>query len=131
MKPTKIVYWIATAIVSLMMVFSAYAYFTKPELKMAFQHLGFPDYFRVQLGTAKLIGAILLVAPVGKRIREWTYAGFAITFVSAFIAHMANGDAANHTMMPLLFLLVLIVSYVSYHRLQTTVRRPATVLQAS
>ncbi|TZF81352.1 DoxX family protein [Pedobacter sp. BS3] len=115
----KIFYWIPTAIVALMMIYSAYAYLTQPALKGAFHHLGYPDYFRVELALAKLIGAILLLVPVISRVKEWTYAGFAITFISAFIAHSASGDPLNYRLMPLIFLALLIVSYITYHKKQT------------
>ena len=116
MKSIKITYWITTVIVAGMMALSAFFYFTKPELIQAFRHLGFPDYFRIELAVAKLIGAVLLLAPVGSRIKEWAYAGFAITFVSAFIAHTASGDPMSNRMGPAIFLLLLIVSYITYHR---------------
>ena len=35
---------------------------------------------------------LLLLAPVPARLKEWAYAGFAITLVSALIAHFAVGD---------------------------------------
>jgi len=41
--------------------------------------LGFTDYFRVELAWAKLLGAVLLLAPVPARLKEWAYAAFAIT----------------------------------------------------
>jgi hypothetical protein len=40
----------------------------------------------VELAWAKLLGVVLLLAPVGSRLKEWAYAGFAITLVSALIA---------------------------------------------
>jgi len=116
MKAAKITYWITTAIVALMMTYSCYAYLTQDVAKQAFQHLGFPDYFRVELAFAKLIGAILLIAPIASRAKEWVYAGFAITFISAFIAHTASGDPVNNRAMPLIFLGLLIASYVTYHK---------------
>jgi uncharacterized membrane protein YphA (DoxX/SURF4 family) len=117
MKTTKIIYWIFTAIVALMMVFSAYAYLTQPKIAVGFQHLGYPAYFRVELAIAKLIGAALLLLPLGSRIKEWVYAGFTITFISAFIAHISSGDPAAKFAMPVIFLVILAVSYVAYHRL--------------
>ena len=33
--------------------------------------LGFTDYFRVELAWAKLLGAVLLLAPVPTRLKEW------------------------------------------------------------
>jgi hypothetical protein len=38
-----------------------------------------------------LLGVILLLAPVPARLKEWAYAGFAITLGSALIAHLAVG----------------------------------------
>ncbi len=115
MKATKITYWITTAIITLMMLYSGYMYFT-PAIKGAFVHLGFPDYFRVELGIFKILGAIVLIAPLPARIKEWAYVGFAITFLSAFIAHIASGDEASHSISPLVFLVILIVSYITYHK---------------
>ena len=63
-----------------------------PQVAEAFTHLGFPDYFRVELAWAKLLGVVLLLAPVPSRLKEWAYAGFAITLGSALIAHFAVGD---------------------------------------
>jgi uncharacterized membrane protein YphA (DoxX/SURF4 family) len=120
MKGIKITYWITTAIVALMMVYSAYAYLTDEKAAQGFQHLGYPGYFRVELAVLKLIGAALLLAPVAGRVKEWAYIGFAITFVSAFIAHTASGDPVNYRMMPVIFLLLLIVSYLSYHKWHKT-----------
>jgi uncharacterized membrane protein YphA (DoxX/SURF4 family) len=121
MKTIKITYWITTAIVALMMTYSTYAYLTQPVVAQAFHHLGFPDYFRVELAIAKIIGAIVLVAPIGTRFKEWAYAGFAITFVSAFIAHTASGDPMANRIMPVLFLVLLAVSYVTYRKKNTSV----------
>jgi uncharacterized membrane protein YphA (DoxX/SURF4 family) len=117
MKANKITYWVTTSIVSLMMIFSAYSYLSKPAMVEAFNHLGYPNYFRIELAIAKLIGAVLLITPLSSRIKEWAYAGFGITFISAFIAHTASGDPVTNRVMPLVFLALLIVSYVTYHRL--------------
>jgi uncharacterized membrane protein YphA (DoxX/SURF4 family) len=119
MKATKITYWITTAIVALMMTYSCYAYLTQDAIKQGFQHLGFPGYFRIELAIAKLIGAVLLIAPIAARFKEWAYAGFVFTFISAFIAHTASGDPVNNRVMPLIFLALLIVSYITYHKLKS------------
>ena len=54
--------------------------------------LGFTDYFRVELAWAKLLGAVLLLAPVPARLKEWAYAAIAITLGSALIAHLSIGE---------------------------------------
>ena len=61
------------------MGFTAYAQLRLPQVAEAFTHLGFPAYFRVELSWAKLLGVVLLLAPVPARLKEWAYAGFAIT----------------------------------------------------
>lgn len=112
MKKTSIIYWASTSLFALMMVFSAYNYIANPAMKAAFVHLGFPDYFRVELAVVKVLGAIALLLPmVPKTIKEVTYFGFAFTFISAFIAHTATGDPAVAAIMPLIFLGLMAVSY--------------------
>ena len=85
-------YWIITALFCLQIGFTAYAQLALPQVAQAFTHLGFPDYFRVELSWAKFLGVVLLLAPVPARLKEWAYAGFAITLVSALIAHFSVGD---------------------------------------
>jgi hypothetical protein len=89
-------FWIATGLLCLQMGFSAYAQLQLPQVAAAFTHLGFPAYFRVELSWAKLLGVVLLLAPVPARLKEWAYAGFAITLGSALIAHFAVGDGPEN-----------------------------------
>src|SRR5438067_2868597 len=92
-KAMTIVYWIVTAIFCLQMSFTAYAELRLPQVAEAFTHLGFPAYFfRVELSWAKLLGVLLLLAPVPARLKEWAYAGFAINLGSALIAHLSVRD---------------------------------------
>jgi len=91
-RAMAIAYWIATALFCLQMGFTAYAQMRLPQVAEAFTRLGFPAYFRVELSWAKLLGVVLLLAPAPARLKEWAYAGFAITIVSALIAHFAVGD---------------------------------------
>ena len=117
MKANKIIYWITTGIVGAMMLFSAYSYFTNPQVADGFKHLGFPDYFRVELAIAKITGALILLIPfVPIRIKEWAYAGFGITFISAAIAHINSNDATAMVITPLVMLVILIVSNIYLHK---------------
>ena len=132
MKAIRITYWITTAIVGFMMTYSAYAYLTQPAVAEGFHHLGYPGYFRVELAVAKLIGVILLLAPLRARIKEWVYAGFTFTFISAFIAHKVSGDPAAHWSAPVIFLVLLAISYITYHKMpeksQTLVTKRDTAI---
>jgi DoxX-like protein len=91
-KATTILYWSVTALFCLQMSFTAYAQLRLPEVAQAFAHFGFPDYFRVELSWAKLLGVVALLVPVPSRLKEWAYAGFAINLISALIAHISVGD---------------------------------------
>jgi hypothetical protein len=91
-KAIVIGFWTVTALFCLQIGFTAYAQLSLPQVAEAFTRLGFPDYFRVELAWAKLLGIVVLLAPVSARLKEWAYAGFAITLASALIAHLAVGD---------------------------------------
>src|SRR5881394_3217822 len=85
-------FWIVTALFCLQMGFTAYAQLRLPQVAEEFTRLGFPAYFRVELSWAKLLGIVLVLAPVPARLKEWAYAGFAVTLVSAVIAHLSVGE---------------------------------------
>lgn len=111
MKKDKIIYWVSTGIIGAMMLFSAYSYFTNPQMVEGFKHFGFPDYFRVELGLAKILGALVLLIPqLPSKIKEWAYAGFGIVFISASIAHFNSGDATSMVVTPIVLLGILAVS---------------------
>ncbi len=118
MKTTNILYWTFTVLVALMTAFAGIMYFVDPEIALGFQHLGFPDFFRQELGIAKLIAAVALMLPmVPAWVKEWAYAGLAITFISAFIAHTAV-DGLGTATAPLISLALLVASYVFLHKRQ-------------
>jgi hypothetical protein len=117
MKRDKLFYWVSTSIIALMGLIAGIMYFTSPVVMNGFKHLGFPDFFRVELGAAKLLGAFALILPmVPNRIKEWAYAGFAIAFISAITAHIAVESIAA-AISPLMSLLLLIVSYFYFTKL--------------
>jgi len=116
-------YWISTSFLALQMGFTAYAQLTLPQVAEAFAHLGFPDYFRVELSWLKLAGVLVLVLPVPDRLKEWAYAGFAITLGSALIAHLSVGDDASQWGWAAGTAVLWAVSYSLFHKLTPTERR--------
>jgi len=117
----RIAYWVATALFCLQMGFTAYAQLQLPQVAQMFAHLGFPDYFRVELSWAKLIGVLLLLAPVSARLKEWAYAGFAITLASALIAHFSVGDGPEVWSWSAVTAVLWALSYVCWRRLRASV----------
>jgi len=122
-KATTIVYWIATALFCLQMGFTAYAQLRLPQVAVAFTHLGFPPYFRVELALVKLLGIVVLLAPASARLKEWAYAGFAITLGSAFIAHVAVGDGPEEWSWSVVTGVLWGLSYFFWRRLQAAPAR--------
>lgn len=119
MKTTKTIYWITTGIVTFMMLFSGYSYFMDPKALEGFKHIGFPDFFRIELAIAKILGSLVLILPfIPRMVKEFAYVGFTITFISAFIAHLSVGDPVFNAIMPLIFLGILSASYFTYSKLK-------------
>jgi len=89
-RQSKTLSRIAKGFISFFMLLAAYFSYSNVE---GLRKLGFPDYFRIELVTAKIIGAVVLLLPFTPvRVKEWVYAGFIITMVSALIAHIYCGD---------------------------------------
>ena len=130
MKKNKIIYRIATGIIGAMMLFSAFGYLTNETMKAGFVHLGFPAYFRVELALAKIIGVLVLLIPIiPKEIKAMAYVGFAITFISAFIAHTSSGDPLSVAVMPLIFLGILVVSFIYSNKLISHIKSDSLSLK--
>lgn len=121
MNAKKIAYWATTVLFCAMMAMSAVMYFqNSKEVVEGFAHLGYPGYFRFLLGTAKVLGALALLAPGFPILKEWAYSGFTITLLSAAVSHLASGDGPAKAAGAIIGLLILAVSYV----LRPESRRP-------
>ncbi len=122
MKRRKLIYWITTGMVCSVMIFSVFS-FTVFDYQLypegAFEHLGLPYYFKVELTIAKVLGILTLLIPgIHAKIKEFAYFGFAITLLSASIAHFATGDGILYVIDPLIFLGILIISYTYFRKLR-------------
>jgi len=117
-KKEQVIYWIFTSLIVLLdSVIPAFT-FNTDLAKQGISHLGFPDYFRIELSIAKIIGGILLILPViPARYKEWAYVGFGISFVSAMIANFVT-DGAGPAILPLVGLVLLTISYIYYHKIK-------------
>ena len=122
-KVETIVYWTATVLFCLQIGFTAYAQLSLPQVADMFTHLGFPDYFRVELSWAKFLGVAVLLAPVSARLKEWAHAGFAITLASALIAHFALGDGVAVWIWAAMTGVLWAVSYIFWRRVDATSAR--------
>jgi len=93
MKTNKILYYVATAIVSMIFLFSAFMYFTKYEMITGFfESFQFPTWLVYPLAIAKIIGVITLWVRPHRTLVEWAYAGFFFNAVLATVAHVNAGQ---------------------------------------
>jgi uncharacterized membrane protein len=83
---------------------------------MVFRHLGYPDYFATLLGVAKVLGALALVVPVPRTLREWAYAGLTFDVIAAMVSIVAVGDPITHVALPIVFLGMVLLSFWSWQR---------------
>jgi len=113
MKKDKTIYRITTGIIVFIMLFSMYKMYT-PD----YDRMNLPNYLRLELSVFKILGLLVLLLPqFSINIKEWAYAGFGITLISATVAHYASGDALMRSLEPMVFLVILGVSNFYMHKL--------------
>jgi hypothetical protein len=81
--------------------------------------LGYPAYFVVMLSIAKGLGGFALIIPqVPAKVKEWAYAGFTFDFISAFVSIWVVAGLGIPSLLPVVALIVLYISYTNYHKLK-------------
>ncbi len=117
-KTIKTLYWATTGFIVLFEgVMPALTSHTDLAVE-GIRHLGYPDYFRVMLTFFKVTGALVLFLPFIKgNPKEWAYAGFGITMISAFVSHSVIDGFGYQTLLPAITFVILVSSYISYHKL--------------
>ncbi|MEP5338682.1 MAG: DoxX family protein [Algibacter sp.] len=116
MKRDKIIFYISTGLLTVIMLFSASMYFFKHDaISEAFKSFGYPTYIIYPYATIKLLGLIAVWNPSFKVLKEWAYAGYFYAFVLAFFAHIMIGDGQQIT--AIVALIALAVSYIFSKRI--------------
>lgn len=92
-KRNKIIYWIATVLLSFGMLTSGLQqiFQTKGMIDLIVP-LGYPLYFLYIIGVWKVLGVIAILLPQFKLVKEWAYAGFFFVMTGALVSHLAGGD---------------------------------------
>jgi len=118
MKKTKIIYWIFTIIFAGFMLFSSIPDIMKnpSAVDLITTHLGYPSYFIVFLGVAKLLGSIAILVPGFPRIKEWAYAGLTFDLIAGLVSFIAVGDPISKWAFMVVFLILPAGSYIFYHK---------------
>ena len=111
MKRNKIIFYVATGLLTLLMLFSVKMYFfNHEEVAGMFTSFGYPTYIIYPYAVVKLLGITTIWFVGNKILKEWAYAGFFFAFILAFFAHVMIGDGEQ--MGALIAMVLLIVSYI-------------------
>lgn len=93
MSKNRIIYWVSTGLVTLLMLFSVFQYvFNHQAISEAFMNLGYPTYLIHPLAIAKLLGLAAILSRKSEFLKNLAYAGFFYDFILAFFAHVMAGD---------------------------------------
>jgi DoxX-like family len=117
MKATKIIYWILTGLLSVLMLFSAIVSFKEnPDGLAMMKHLGYPYNVLQLLSVAKILGVIAILVPGFPRLKEWAYAGFTFDLTGAIYAGLSAGDPIGQWIPVFIGLALIFGSYIFYHK---------------
>lgn len=114
-KRDLIIYRVATALFSLMLLAGAITYFVQYEMvSKMFTSLGVPTEIIYPLAIVKILGVLAIWLIKNPVIKTLAYLGFALDLVFAIIAHLNASDGG--AIGPAIPLVLLIISYVFYRK---------------
>lgn len=118
MKRISLIYWIVTGLFAAFMIFSSISNVTlAPEaVAMLSGRLGYPEYIIPFLGVAKILGAIAILVPSFRRIKEWAYAGLFFDLFGAFFSLLKVEGPQPSVFFMLIFIGLLLASYFLWHK---------------
>lgn len=118
MKKINLFYWIVTGLFSAFMVMSSISNVTSSPEAVQFlsDHLGYPKYIIPFLGVAKILGAIALLIPSLRRVKEWAYAGFFFDLFGATYSILAVEGFKPQSLPMVVFIGLLFLSYFLWHK---------------
>ena len=118
-KTINILYWVFTILFAALMIFSAYGSILVNEDAKTLIHdqLGYPVYFIPFTGYAKVIGAIVILIPGLKTIKEWAYAGLFFDLIAVVYSSIALAGKIDPMMASMLIWFVPgILSYIFWKK---------------
>jgi len=116
-KRNKIIYWISTGLLTLLMgVGSAGNYiFNYDMVSDIFTQLGYPSYLIYPLAIAKILGLIAIWTRKSHVLKEWAYAGFFFDLILGLGAHIMIADGGYAP--ALIGIVLLFASYLTEKKL--------------
>ena len=107
-KTSNILYWVFTILFAGLMAFSAVGGLQPSEeaIKILHDGMGYPVYFIQFISYAKLLGAVTILVPGFKRIKEWAYAGLFFDLAGAIYSGFASAGKFDPMMLTMLIWIV-------------------------
>lgn len=110
MKALQVIYWIATAILSLLFLYSGLMYLTDTAvIEGNYQDFEYPSYLVIPTALARIIAIGFILFRKPKWVMEWAYAGLFFDMVLASVAHHQADDP--DVTLPLMGIVILLISY--------------------
>jgi len=107
--------WIVTGLMTALLLLSAVPDVLRvPGAQLVFNHLGYPPYLLLFLGTAKILGVVAVLLPGLPRIKEWAFAGLTFDVTGALYSHLSVGDPPSAWTPAVIALVLVGGSYVAY-----------------
>jgi hypothetical protein len=123
-KLTGIVYWVSTGLTAVLFAAPGIALILRnPHFAADMARLGYPSYFLPFLGVWKILGAIVILMPGARRLKEWAYAGMIFDISGAVVSRASAGDYGPELILPLVIAGIVALSW----GLRPEDRRLATV----
>jgi hypothetical protein len=114
-KTINITYWVSTLLFAALMIFSSIGGIqpSKDAIELMHDGLGYPVYFIQFISIAKLLGAVVILVPAAKKIKEWAYAGLFFDLAGA----VYSGVAASGKFDPMMLMMLgwIVPGIVSYY----------------
>ncbi len=109
-KSKRIIYLIATSLLTLMMLATIGNSIFNIEFAKRFGEIGYPNYLIIPLMTAKGLGLTAIWSNKSQLLKEWAYSGFFFLFSLAMLAEI-NAPVPDYISPPLA-LVLLLTSYI-------------------
>lgn len=99
----KTIYWITTVVTAIVFLIPGFGNLLHVEhFSNDMLHLGYPIYFSTILGIWKITGAIVILLPKLKILKEWAYAGIIFDLTGAAFSRLSVQDDIIMMVIPLI-----------------------------
>jgi len=130
-RTTARLYWTLIVLFCLMMLADGVAgLLLEQNGQQAMRQLGYPLYIMTITGAAKILGALALLQPKYRTLKEWAFAGFAIDFIGAAASVALAGMGFVATLPALVMTAILFGLYFLWKRYLASRAETADASQA-